>query len=586
MNRLLLRYLRRRRASLSYKLAIPSILGMLLLVLLGGSVGFAFTQVSRVAHESILENQRSADATRLQIEVRGGMDAGQAALNNPDPSTLARLFEQRNRLRAAISTANHDLESLPDVDRARLQTVQEVIDPLDRMAALLERGFPDTAQSNWDSDVSDKMANAVTAAADFKQSSATRAQQAAEGNLEAIQQAAVLSAVVIGLALLALPLLAWLNHALVVAPIREVSTAMARVASGDVTARVSLDHNDEFNQLQASFNDMTAALALLLDPAPGAAEASSGRDGALLRSAQAAAGRVSRTASELEQAYRIQSALLPSHHQVLPGWIIDAARVPATELGGDFYDLLTLPGGRVGLVIGDVSGHGAASALIAAWTQGLIALAAADEADPGLVLGRVNSLLRDRLPVRMFVTLAYAVIDPAQGTLDYANAGHCYPLIDFVPRYKPPANGYLSGAGSGGWDWVEVPGLPLGSLPGVAYRAVRFPLDAVQGLILYSDGIVEARDGRGEFYGFERFEQTAAGTIAATRDGGAAAAAANPAEQILQSALAYAAVQRPEDDMTILVTRRAAEEASVPRAGADNRYLAAVEATAEPSKLS
>ena len=121
----------------------------------------------------------------------------------------------------------------------------------------------------------------------------------------------------------------------------------------------------------------------------------------------------------------------------MPGWNLVAARIPATELGGDFYDLLNLSDGRLGLIIGDVSGHGAASALIAAWTQGMMALAAADEPDPGIVLARVNALLYARLPPRMFVTLGYAVLDPQNDTLLFANAGHPFPLIRFYPEAGP-----------------------------------------------------------------------------------------------------------------------------------------------------
>jgi serine phosphatase RsbU (regulator of sigma subunit) len=357
---------------------------------------------------------------------------------------------------------------------------------------------------------------------------------------------------------------------------------MTRVAAGDLTARVDLGHRDELGRLEESFNDMTAALGILLESARSGELVSGGQGSALVQSARAAAGRASRTANELEHAYRIQNALLPPSDQLLAGWKIEAARVPATELGGDFYDLLNLPGGRLGLVIGDVSGHGAASALIAAWTQGMLALAAADAPDPGTALARVNDLLYARLPARMFVTLAYAVLDPQRGVLEYANAGQCYPLIRFAPTApaaKAGANG--SGDSADGWRWLELPGLPLGSVPSVVYKTVRHPLDSVQGFILYSDGIVEARDASGTFYGFERLQETV-DTLVPVRAPDADApipADGTAAEQLLQGALGYAGVLRPEDDMTVLVVRRYADDA--PRLAfeldsADNRYLATV----------
>lgn len=593
---LVLLYLRRQAAPLSLKLAIPSVLGAVLLLVLGASVGFAFTQVSHQANALVVENARSADATRLRIEVRSVMDAAQAALDNNDRATLARLFQQRSRLRAAIAAASRDLASLPPEDQVRLDTVRTVIGPLDTMAGLLQTGYLDTAQGLWDRQIYDDMATAVTAAAEFGRSSAERARAAAAGNLEAIRIAALLSAFVLGLALLALPLFGWLTHGLVVVPIEEVTRALGRVAAGDLTARLKLYHKDEFGQLEHSFNDMATALALLLESARSGEAGGAGGASALLRSAQAAAGRVSRAANELEQAYRIQSALLPSSAQMLPGWRVDAARIPATELGGDFYDLLNLPGGRLGLVIGDVSGHGAASALIAAWTQGMLALAAADDSDPGSVLARVNELLRARLPERMFVTLAYAVLDPQRGVLEYANAGQCYPLIRLAPgssvhgsvrsaslgehtttptisrrMMEPP----LANDTDAGWRWLELPGLPLGAMPGVRYSTARFPLTTVQGFIIYSDGIVETRDRAGTFYGFTRLQEICETLLPDSGDPDAPAPPDGVAEQILQSALAYGTVLRPEDDMTVLVMQRGGSD-SLP-ATLDNRYFTAAD---------
>ena len=594
-------YLRRRAAPLGYKLTIPSILGMVLLLLLGGSVGLAFMRVSAEAHNLVVENDRSAAATRLQIEMRSVMDAAQTALDTADPSALARLFQERGRLRAAAAAATRDMTSLPAADQAHLATVQEVLSPLDTLAALLERGYLDTAQGLWDRQVYDQVAGAVAAATAFQQNSAQRARAAAEADLGAIRGAALFSAVVSLLALLVFPFIGWLNHALVVAPIRQVTGAMARVAAGDLRARVDLEHKDELGQLAHSFNDMVAALAILLESARSSDLQSTGAESALLRSAQAAAGRVLRTADELEQAYRIQSALLPPRSQALPGWQIDAARIPATELGGDFYDLLNLPGGRLGLVIGDVSGHGAASALIAAWTQGMLALAAADDPDPGAVLTRVNNLLHARLPPRMFVTLAYTVLDPARGLLEYANAGQCYPLIRFrpdlpgfgaLPAALPggaqtllgaPLDDADFGAALGDWRWLELDGLPLGMMAGEPYETVRYPLDTVQDLVLYSDGIIEARDDTGAFFGFRRLQAICA-TLIAPETAAPPLEPGAAADEILRQALDFAAVDRPEDDMTALIVRR--DAAPVPAgvgAGprADTRYLTSMRAGIE-----
>src|SRR5262249_52002043 len=159
----------------------------------------------------------------------------------------------------------------------------------------------------------------------------------------------------------------WLNTRLVARPIQLVAQAMQRVAGGDLDVRVALAQRDELGRLEQSFNQMTDALRILLARAPRPTgpppAAATDEESALLRTARHAAGETSRLGAELAEAYQIQAALLPPPDQTLHGWHIDASTMPAVELGGDFYDLLNLPGGRLGVVIGDVSGHGAASAL-------------------------------------------------------------------------------------------------------------------------------------------------------------------------------------------------------------------------------
>ena len=128
---------------------------------------------------------------------------------------------------------------------------------------------------------------------------------------------------------------------------------------------------------------------------------------------------------EMELAYDLQMKLLPSLEQ-FNGYAEVAARcVPAESVGGDFYHLFRLPGGRLGVMIGDVSSHGFASALIMALTMSAVAIHASEGDSPGEVLRRTHRTLIDELEsTEMYLTLFYGVIDPGRGEIAYANAGH------------------------------------------------------------------------------------------------------------------------------------------------------------------
>jgi serine phosphatase RsbU (regulator of sigma subunit) len=131
---------------------------------------------------------------------------------------------------------------------------------------------------------------------------------------------------------------------------------------------------------------------------------------------------------ELRVARRIQQALLPKGLPLLENWDIVPYYQPAREVGGDFYDFLPLSDGRVGFIIGDVSGKGIAAALVMANTQSVLRAVAQGSATPGELLAQVNEVLVAYIPPNMFVTCFCGVLDPESGSLTYANAGHNPPL--------------------------------------------------------------------------------------------------------------------------------------------------------------
>jgi serine phosphatase RsbU (regulator of sigma subunit)/CHASE1-domain containing sensor protein/anti-sigma regulatory factor (Ser/Thr protein kinase) len=195
---------------------------------------------------------------------------------------------------------------------------------------------------------------------------------------------------------------------------------------------------------------------------------------------------------ELGTARSIQHALLPKDLPKLEGWKIAYHYQPAREVGGDFYDFLRLDDGRVGLVIGDVSGKGIAAALVMANTQSVLrAVARRGNIAPGRVLAEANEVLYAYIPSGTFVTCFYGVLDPESGRLVYANAGH-----------DPP---YSQQGGDA--QELRARGMPLGLMPGMPYEEKEAVLAAGDDLVFYSDGLVEAHDPEGEMFGFPRLRK-------------------------------------------------------------------------------
>jgi serine phosphatase RsbU (regulator of sigma subunit)/predicted ester cyclase len=199
-----------------------------------------------------------------------------------------------------------------------------------------------------------------------------------------------------------------------------------------------------------------------------------------------------RVEQELQVARRIQQASLPKVVPQLEGWQITPFYRPAREVGGDFYDFHLLSDGRVGLVVGDATGKGVPAALVMSTTCGMLQLAARalSSPSPGEVLGQVNETLLARIPPNMFVTCFYAVLEPESGTLSYANAGHDVP--------------YLWHGGAA--EELRARGMPLGLMPGMHYEQKEIVLQKGDSALLYTDGLVEAHDPKGEMFGFPRLQ--------------------------------------------------------------------------------
>jgi predicted ester cyclase len=194
---------------------------------------------------------------------------------------------------------------------------------------------------------------------------------------------------------------------------------------------------------------------------------------------------------ELQVARQIQQELLPEATPKLDGWQIAAYYGPAREVGGDFYDFLELEDGRLGLVVGDATGHGMPAALVMATTRGMLRAVVQSLESPGEVLARVNEALVADVPPSTFVTCFYGILDPKSGHLVYANAGHDLP--------------YLWHGGAA--EELRARGMPLGLMPAMGYEEKEITLKRGEGVLFYSDGLVEAHDPHYEMFGFPRLRE-------------------------------------------------------------------------------
>jgi serine phosphatase RsbU (regulator of sigma subunit) len=195
-----------------------------------------------------------------------------------------------------------------------------------------------------------------------------------------------------------------------------------------------------------------------------------------------------RIEQELHTAQDIQRTFLPKFVPTFPGWQITPYYQPAREVGGDFYDFLPFADGRLGLVIGDVTDKGVPAALVMTATRTMVRTAALEHTSPGEVLARVNELLYTDIPSSMFVTCFYAILDPQDGRLIYANAGHDLP-------YRRHSMGVSE-------LWAT--GMPLGMMPGTLYEEYEIILNPGESILFYSDGLVEAHNPQQDMFDYAR----------------------------------------------------------------------------------
>jgi len=194
---------------------------------------------------------------------------------------------------------------------------------------------------------------------------------------------------------------------------------------------------------------------------------------------------------DLALARELQGRLLPQARPKLAHLDVAAKFVPARAIGGDLYDFIPYSLSRLGIAIGDVSGKGAPAAIYAALVSGILRSHAPIEPDPAEMLSAVNLSLAERRIEAQFVSLIYAVWDDEQRTLSVANSGLPRPI-------------YVHGGKN---EVIEATGLPLGLFDEAEYDELKFKMKPGEMFVFFSDGILDARNRKGELFGRHRVEE-------------------------------------------------------------------------------
>ena len=191
---------------------------------------------------------------------------------------------------------------------------------------------------------------------------------------------------------------------------------------------------------------------------------------------------------ELEDATDVQAQLFPADTPSFQSGQVTGRCIPSRSACGDFYDFLELPGRKTGIAIGDVSGKGMAASLLMASVQGLLRTQAPTTVNLGRLVRKINQHLYGSLSGARFCTLFFGVYDDARRHLQFFNAGYPPPLVVTAEGVR----------------FLEATGLPLGLFPEIAHRPKAEALAPGTILVLYSDGVTEAHNTRGENYGVDR----------------------------------------------------------------------------------
>ena len=342
-------------------------------------------------------------------------------------------------------------------------------------------------------------------------------QAAAEQKAAASRKAALYTGAVGALFALIGTVLAILQGLSITKPIKQLAWKADQIARGDLEARADVTSRDEIGLLAENFNFMADQIAILLQ-----------------QTAEKA-----KIEQELEVAKAIQETLVPSDAPVNKGTLTFAGFYqPAAQTGGDWWTWAELAGGKILVVIGDVTGHGVPSAMITAAAKAACDVARHvhdDDVTVTRLLEIMNHAIFESAQRRFVMTCFASIVDPKTRTITYANAGHNFPYL------------FRQGDGKGEFGSLMIRGNRLGDDPASRYEAKTTELVPGDVLVWYTDGIVECESGAGEEYGEKRFR-------ASVRKA-AALDAREMRDAIIADATQYFGETPRKDDITMVVGR-------------------------------
>jgi sigma-B regulation protein RsbU (phosphoserine phosphatase) len=234
---------------------------------------------------------------------------------------------------------------------------------------------------------------------------------------------------------------------------------------------------------------------------------------------------------DLSLARELQMQLLPQSNPKLEHLDVAAKFVPARAIGGDLYDFIPYSMRRLGIAIGDVSGKGAPAAIYAALASGILRSHAPIEPSPAEMLSAVNLSLAERRVEGQFVSIIYAVWDDAHRTLTVANSGLPRPLYVRGEKIEP----------------IDVIGLPLGLFDEADYDEFEFKMKPGEMFVFFSDGILDARNRKGDMFGRWRVDKVIAECPSRS--------AADVVDALFKAVAEHAAGVETFDDQTVVAIR-------------------------------
>jgi serine phosphatase RsbU (regulator of sigma subunit) len=239
---------------------------------------------------------------------------------------------------------------------------------------------------------------------------------------------------------------------------------------------------------------------------------------------------------DLRTAEKVQHSFLPKKAPAITGYEFFAEYAAAQEVGGDYYDFIPMPGGRLAVMVGDVAGKGVPAALLMARLCRDACFCLLSEPDLALAMTRLNERMQDAGMQDRFVSLLAAVLDPASHQVTFVNAGHAPPLL-----YRRSAGKLLEGAPR------DRAGFPLGVAEGIPYEASAVQLAPGDVIVLYTEGCVQARDKNDQEFGPDRMVAALQADPAGPRAMGT---------RLVNAVKQFAQGRKPHDDLTVVAFGR------------------------------